>query len=61
MNARRIRRKHEANGSNDQQASGVFEIPAGSRVARRGSTRVEPSQTADVAPRSRGTYSSTES
>ena len=61
MNARRIRRNHEAHGSTDQQVSGVFEIPAGSRVARRGSTRVEPSQTADVAPRSRGSYSSTES
>jgi hypothetical protein len=59
MNARRIRHKHESQGRNDEQVSGVFEIPAGSRVARRGSTRVEPSQV-DVAPRGRGSHFSTE-
>ena len=61
MNARHIRRKHEANGRNDEQVSGVFELPASSRVARRGSTRVEASQAADVAPRSRAGYPTTDS
>ena len=53
MNARLIRRR---NRKSEDRSSGTFEIPASSRVARRGSTRVDvPSEDAtDVPPRSRG-------
>jgi hypothetical protein len=59
MNARRIRRTQETQSKLDDRASGVFEIPASTRVARRGSTRVE-SETVDSMPRGRGGYSSNE-
>jgi hypothetical protein len=53
MNARLIRRRSR---KTDDRTSGTFEIPASSRVARRGSTRIDvPSEdVADVPPRSRG-------
>jgi hypothetical protein len=52
MNARLIRRR---NRKSDDRNSGTFEIPASSRVARRGSTRVEErSEQVSEAPRSRG-------
>jgi len=53
MNARLIRRR---NRKSEDRSSGTFEIPASSRVARRGSTRVEErgEHSSDAAPRSRG-------
>jgi hypothetical protein len=40
MTARRNRRRHESHEKQDSN-SGIFAIPASSRVARRGSTRVD--------------------
>jgi hypothetical protein len=54
MSAHRIRRKDTDHTRQDERSSGVFELPAGSRVARRGSTRVEPSTPAEHAWRARG-------
>jgi hypothetical protein len=54
MSAHRIRRKDSDHSRHDDRSSGVFELPAGSRVARRGSTRVEPSTPAEHASRARG-------
>ncbi len=55
MNARRTRRRTAATSKVDTN-SGTFPIPSGSRVARRGSTRVEPTPVADEAPRSRAGF-----
>jgi hypothetical protein len=52
MNARRNRRRHDKHDPN----SGIFQIPTSARVARRGSTRVEPTTIADVAPRARSGF-----
>jgi hypothetical protein len=54
MSAHRIRRQHTEPSRNDDRSSGVFELPAGARVARRGSTRVEPSTPAEHATPGRG-------
>jgi hypothetical protein len=52
MHARPIRRRTR---KSEDRSSGTFEIPASSRVARRGSTRVEErAEHVDEAPRSRG-------
>jgi len=47
------KRRRKANGAakHDEQTSGVFEVPPSSRVARRGSTRVEIPVPAEPAPR----------
>jgi hypothetical protein len=58
MNARRNRRRHD--GSDKQTNAGTFQIPSSARVARRGSTRVESTPVADVAPRSRGGFRASE-
>jgi hypothetical protein len=52
MTTRRNRRRHEE--SDKQPGSGLFPVPSDSRVARRGSTRVEPAPLADAMPRGRG-------
>jgi hypothetical protein len=53
MNAQRTRRR-ETHHHNDERSSGVFELPAAARVARRGSTRVEPSSAVDAPSSGRG-------
>jgi hypothetical protein len=54
MSAHRSRRHHKEHSRHDDRTSGVFELPAGARVARRGSTRVEPSTPAEHGARARG-------
>ncbi len=53
---------HKHTSKQEKRSSGVFELPAGARVARRGSTRVEPRVPTEHAHsgrgRSRGTDSS---
>jgi hypothetical protein len=55
MNARLNRRRHEGSEKHDPN-SGIFQIPSSARVARRGSTRVESTTIADVAPRGRSGF-----
>jgi hypothetical protein len=54
MNAMRTRRRESHRDQQDERSSGVFDVPASARVARRGSTRVEPSSIIDQPSSGRG-------
>jgi hypothetical protein len=54
MNAQRTRSRSTHDVKQDERRSGVFLVPATERVARRGSTRTVPSDTAEHASRGRG-------
>jgi len=54
MNAQRKRQRSIENVKQDERSSGVFLVAAAGRVARRGSTRLEPSTPAEHTSRGRG-------
>lgn len=53
MLAQRSRHRSTSKASYDDRSSGVFELPASARVARRGSTRVEPTAPTEPTPQGR--------
>ncbi len=54
MNAQRKRQRSTDDVKQDERASGIYLIAPAGRVARRGSTRLEPSTPAEPTSRGRG-------
>jgi hypothetical protein len=54
MSAQRARRRVTDGVKQVERESGVFLVPASGRVARRGSTRVEPTESVEQGSRGRG-------